>query len=382
MTSLERVTTALRREEPDRVPVLLFTDIGADNFTEELRRHVHRYADAQTDALCSEFSYIAFPAVGVLAEKREVQLPDGWIERTYTTRGREYSEVLKHSEQGYYRMYRKHLLDTIGDVVDAAELPSIEPERNNAFRREMSAIAAHCRIHTRENQFCFFVVHNPLSFLASNTDPENLALWSLVERRALVQYFERILSGQLQYLRYALENYELPVIGMVSGAEYGIPPLLSPADFEEFVSAHDRHLIQEMHRHEKRAIVHCHGRIRRFIEDFIEMGADGIHPLEPVGATGDCDLREIKQLYGKDICLIGNVQYDDFAHGTPDDMDRRVRETIGAAKEGGGFILSPAGPFYHRSLPPQIVRSIEAFVEAGRRYGTYGAESAGNRQEE
>ena len=118
-----------------------------------------------------------------------------------------------------------------------------------------------------------------------------------------------------------------------------------------------------------------------FIEDFIHMGADGLHPLEPVGATGDCDLREIKRLYGKDICLVGNVQYEDFARSSPEEMDRCVRDTMVAAKAGGGFILSPACPFYHRLLPAQIVRSIEAFIDAGHRHGAYGGESGKGKEE-
>ena len=41
------------------------------------------------------------------------------------------------------------------------------------------------------------------------------------------------------------------------------------------------------------------------------------------------------------------------------------------AKEGGGFILSPACPLFHGHMPERIERNIKAFIDAGIAYGRY-----------
>jgi len=101
------------------------------------------------------------------------------------------------------------------------------------------------------------------------------------------------------------------------------------------------------------------------------MGADGLHPLEPVGNTGDCDLAEVKREYGRDICLVGNIQYDDLARLSGDDLDRVVREAVLAAKDKGGFILAPSCTPYHKPLPEHVEANILRFVEAGLKHGVY-----------
>ena len=102
------------------------------------------------------------------------------------------------------------------------------------------------------------------------------------------------------------------------------------------------------------------------------MGADGIHPLEPVGMTGDCDIEEIKRKYGKHICLTGNVQYEDFYERNPQQIETIVSKLVLAAKENGGFILSPACPMYHdKQTAQRINRNLCAFIDAGLKYGKY-----------
>jgi len=103
----------------------------------------------------------------------------------------------------------------------------------------------------------------------------------------------------------------------------------------------------------------------------LKWARDGIHPLEPVGATGDCDLNTVKQRYGRRICLVGNIQYEDFAEMTPPQMKSRVKQLMDAAKAGGGFILSPACPLFHSRMPEKIEANIRAYVDAGLEYGRY-----------
>ncbi len=50
----------------------------------------------------------------------------------------------------------------------------------------------------------------------------------------------------------------------------------------------------------------------------------GLHPIEP----GAMDLKEMKQRYGQQVCLVGNISLNLLTEGTPQQVDKAVREAI------------------------------------------------------
>jgi uroporphyrinogen decarboxylase len=92
-----------------------------------------------------------------------------------------------------------------------------------------------------------------------------------------------------------------------------------------------------------------------------------IDPLE-VPPMGDCDLAELKRLYGTRIVLKGNLHTTRvMLHGTADDVTAASRKAIDDAAQGGGFILS-TGDQCGRDTPDENLR---AMVETARTYGRY-----------
>lgn len=92
-----------------------------------------------------------------------------------------------------------------------------------------------------------------------------------------------------------------------------------------------------------------------------------IDPLE-VPPMGDCNLRELKRLYGDRIVLKGNLHTTDvMLRGTPEDVARASRQAIDDAAAGGRFILS-TGDQCGRDTPPE---NLMAMIETARTYGKY-----------
>lgn len=114
--------------------------------------------------------------------------------------------------------------------------------------------------------------------------------------------------------------------------------------------------------------LHCCGKERLVVEAcHDETDLDSINPLQPP-PMGDCDLAEIKRLFGDTLCLKGNVGVTDplFA-GTPEDVERDVIRCMEAAKAGGRFIL-----FSEEGIGGNTpVENVEQYVEVGKRYGGY-----------
>jgi len=92
-----------------------------------------------------------------------------------------------------------------------------------------------------------------------------------------------------------------------------------------------------------------------------------IDPLEPP-PMGDCDLAEIKRLYGEKIVLKGNLHTTDvMLRGSAADVAAASRQAIDAAAGGGRFILS-TGDQCGRDTPDENIR---AMIETARTYGEY-----------
>jgi uroporphyrinogen decarboxylase len=92
-----------------------------------------------------------------------------------------------------------------------------------------------------------------------------------------------------------------------------------------------------------------------------------IDPLE-IAPMGDCDLAEIKRLYGHKLTLKGNLHTTQvMLRGTPEEVAAASRQAIDDAAAGGRFILS-TGDQCGRDTPDANLR---AMVETARSYGKY-----------
>ena len=113
--------------------------------------------------------------------------------------------------------------------------------------------------------------------------------------------------------------------------------------------------------------LHSCGRERYIVEVAAkETDLSSIEPLEPPPG-GDCDLAEIKRLYGKRIALKGNIQTTRFLMATPKEVEQMAKWCIDVAGEGGGFVLS-TGDQVGRDTPEE---NLFKLVEFARKYGKY-----------
>ncbi len=114
--------------------------------------------------------------------------------------------------------------------------------------------------------------------------------------------------------------------------------------------------------------LHSCGPERKLVEIMaLETDLTVIDPLEGP-PMGDCDLAELKRLYGDMIVLKGNLHTTDIMlRGSTDDVVAAGKKALDDAAEGGGFILS-TGDQCGRDTPDENIR---AMVETARTYGRY-----------
>ena len=92
-----------------------------------------------------------------------------------------------------------------------------------------------------------------------------------------------------------------------------------------------------------------------------------IDPLEPP-PMGDCDLAELKEKYGDQLILKGNLHTTKIMlKGSVREVKAASKKAIDQAAEGGGFILS-TGDQCGRDTPEENIRVM---IETARTYGVY-----------
>ncbi|MFH1063165.1 MAG: uroporphyrinogen decarboxylase family protein [Candidatus Omnitrophota bacterium] len=96
--------------------------------------------------------------------------------------------------------------------------------------------------------------------------------------------------------------------------------------------------IEPLKEKDVKVILHSRGNFTEYIDDLIESGFDGIHPIDP--NTG-MDIGLIKKRYAKSLLLFGNVDLQTKDQSGAKDIALRTRQCIQKASfDGGHFIGS------------------------------------------
>jgi hypothetical protein len=150
----------------------------------------------------------------------------------------------------------------------------------------------------------------------------------------------------------------------IYGPEYATEPFLPVEFFEEYVVRYTGPMVKEIRKHGGYVRIHAHGSVRDIISHIVNMGADATDPLEP-SPHGNADLRKIREKYGKELVLFGNIEIADIENLPPDRFREVVRKTIadGTYGAGRGFVLMPTASPYGRIISVQTLRNYEIMIE-------------------
>jgi len=111
-------------------------------------------------------------------------------------------------------------------------------------------------------------------------------------------------------------------------------------------------------------LLHSCGRIWSYLDDLAQTPIAAVNPLQ---RTAGMDLRSFKERYGKRFCIIGNIDSSrTLPFGTPADVATEVREAIDIAAPGGGYVLA-SDHSLHDGIP---VENIVEMFRVGRDYGS------------
>jgi uroporphyrinogen decarboxylase len=125
-------------------------------------------------------------------------------------------------------------------------------------------------------------------------------------------------------------------------------PLISPAWFREFMLPHMKRVTRGLHDVGIDIImVDSDGRVDELLPLWLEAGVNLHYPLE---AAAGCDPLRYRELYGRDILLMGGIDKRVMRDGcTRADVEREVMAKVPALWKQGGY-----SPMVDHAVPPDV----------------------------
>ena len=337
MNSCERVLAALRREEPDRVPYC--EEYVSRPFADRLMgwaSPVSESVDLKGNEYTVEESKSLADRLGIdnlhLSPARPV-----------------YAE--KHSGQDGILFYGAGLIHSMDDL-QRVRLPN---PLDDWMYDEAAEFAAN------KGQFsAWFNTRIGIFSTMLSLGLEDLKDLALYDDLPLV---ERLLDMYTDWMEVVAERAcQLGFDVFVSTDDFAFKtaPFFSPAVFRELVLPRYRRIAPKI---TMPWLLHSDGNIMLFLDDLIDLGIAGAHPMEP----GAMDIRAVKRDYGDRLCVVGNVDLNLLSLGTPEAVDAEVRGLIRDVAPGGGYIVSSGNSLTGYCL----AENVDAMSQAVHRYGTY-----------
>lgn len=134
--------------------------------------------------------------------------------------------------------------------------------------------------------------------------------------------------------------------------------LISPGMFREFFKENMKKAASTI---SKPWIYHSDGNYQLLLDDIVDIGAYGIHPIE----KGSMDTRWLKETYGDKLCMVGNVDINYILKDAPlAEVDAEVKKCIDLLGPNGGYILSDSNSIPAWCSPANVIemgRAVEKY---------------------
>jgi len=342
----ERVTAALRHEEPDHLPILdtPWESTIARWHGEGLPREIGSIAALE--------GYFGFdlarrgyhPTPGFAVEV--IEKTDTYVIET-TPEGGKVKNLLDYSSTPHMldwpvanhgdwdRIARRLHLD--GEDFEK-RLPALR--ENHAEARDAGRFVAFHGGGINYDKLQFYVNPEELLMLLV-TDPTWIKEMASALARAVIEGFEACVGAGL--------GYDGAWVCGDMGYRNGL--LFSPGVYRGVFQESDRMLTDFFHARGLPVVLHSCGNVSELLPDIIDSGFDCLMPLE---VKAGMDLVKLKRQFGERIALMGGIDVRTMTD--PSAFARELDAKLPTAKEGGGYI-------YHsdHSVPKDV--SFESFCK-------------------
>jgi len=256
---------------------------------------------------------------------------------------------------------QKPFVQSIEDLDKILALPYKMPEPDvGIFEEQQQALG--------ESGIMAIVLPDSLSVLHELCDETGFIMMCYSETEKVLEFLDAIHKRALEYARYFLER-NICDLYWIAGSEFAVPPLLPPEFFNKLVVKYQKELVDLIRNFGKKAMLHCHGRIKNVLDGFAQINPNSLHPIE-APPMGDCSMTQARKVLGNEVILAGNIQYGDLWDKTEDEIEDIVISTIEEGKKGPFILAMTASPTMPE-INDNVVRNYFRIVETALKHGKY-----------
>jgi uroporphyrinogen-III decarboxylase len=387
MTRRERLTATLKGESVDR-PAVNFYEIGGflvnpddpdeyNIYNSPSWRPLLDLAENHTDIIRlvspvraqSHLSWDGSTNLGIrsqfVSEKVWEEKDSRFTRQTFRIGSRELTSLTRRDKSLDTVWTVEYLLKSIDDIKLFLQLPDEIFDENidvsHLFEEELKL---------GEKGIIMVDTEDPVCAVASLFTLEDFSIFAYTEQ----ELCHKLLEKHARYIHKRTEKASREFPGRlwrIYGPEYVTEPLLPAQFFEDYVVKYTGPMVKQIKEYGGIVRIHSHGRIRNVADYFVQMGADATDPVEPP-PHGDVELKYMREKYGKQMVLFGNIEIADIENMPSDEFRKMVRKAIadGTSGEGRGFVLTPTSAPYGRTISDLTFSNYSIMVEEVEKLGT------------
>lgn len=207
-------------------------------------------------------------------------------------------------------------------------------------------------------------VTSPFDYLL-NLFGHDQALMALIEEPTKCEDILQVYTQGV--VKIAVDQARKGVDAIKISSPYAGAGFISPAFYRRFVLPYEKQVAEAVRHQKVHIYTHTCGAIGDRLEMMTEAGISGIECLDPP-PIGNITLAEAKNRVGGRVFIKGNIDpIHVLLQGTEEQVSENAREKITVAKPGGGYILSTAC-----SIAPHTPReNIQVLAEVAEDTGLY-----------
>ncbi len=349
----ERLETALRVQESDRVPLF---EVGVDREVKEAflgRRVGDSHADGYDLQADVEFwTQAGYDFIFLYPDNLILRQARLDAENTASNTATAYGESSE-------RKWAPEKTGAIASMEDFERYPWPEPQDidYSIFDEVGSRLPEGMKVLAGLGGGPFIVSWHLMGFetfcIALSEDPE------LAE--AVVNRVKSILDA----VATTLAEYDcIGAVLLGDDIAYTEGLMFSPRFLRKYLFPWQKSKCEQFRKKGLPTLYHSDGDLEQVLEDILAVGFRGLHPIEPKAM----DIRKLKKTIGPRICLLGNV---DLGHtltrGTPEEVRREARKRIEEIGPGGGYCLGSSNSVTNY-VP---LENYRAMIETVFEHGSY-----------
>jgi uroporphyrinogen decarboxylase len=348
------VLTALRHEEPDRVPIGYSANPGIDARLKARFGLDPKDGAGLRKALGVDFQGIGAPYIGpkLHEDLGEVRVDDWGRHRRW----------VEHETGGYWDYCDFPLKDADEETMASWPMPS--PDDYDYTR-----VPRACE---RNEDYCLYVGHAGLGDIINSTGMvrtmEQVLVDLALDDPAGKLYIDRRLEIMLETTRRTIEAADGRIDFLWMGEDLGSQqgPLISMDLYRKQIRPRHQRFVDLAKAYDLPVMIHTCGSSSWAYEDFIEMGVDAVDTLQPEAVN--MSPAYLKETFGGRLAFHGCISTaGPVAYGSVEDVERNVRETLEIMMPGGGYCLAPT----HQLQDNSPTENVVAMYEAAKKYGVY-----------